>query len=894
MLSPGTRLGGYVIGSTLGAGGMGEVYRATDTRLGRDVAIKVLPDAFAVDADRIARIEREARALAALNHPNVALIYGLEDAGGARALVLELVEGPTLADRLARGPLPLDEALGIANQIAGALDAAHSKNIIHRDLKPANIKVRDDGTVKVLDFGLAKALDAASGAGGDDQLNSPTITSPAETERGVILGTAAYMSPEQARGKSVDRRADIWAFACVLYEMLTGKPPFGGEGVADTLGAVLHKEPDWDRLDPAIPARIRMVLQRCLRKDPRQRLHDIADVSLVLGGAFETPAQSSGAESGQPVSPARSRGTTLAAVAGLAIGGLITGAVMWTWRAAPSSTAPVRVVLTTPDDLSLRHGVGPDLAITPDGTRVIYQADAAGGGLASRALNQLQPAMLQGTSASEQPFVSPDGAWVGYRDEKDGAIKKISIEGGPAITLTPPLFGFQGASWGDGVIVFASARSGGLFRVPDTGGEPERVTSADEKRGEVGHAWPHLLPGSHAVLFTREIRNQGTLRSETVLLDLRTREQRVLIPEGSGARYVATGHLVYAVGDTLRAVGFDLATQHVRGSPVPVLDGVMSTAQAAPNFSVSSNGSLVYVRSPATTWTGRPVWVSRDGREESARITEDVIAPQYPRLSPDGRRVALIVAGDVWVYDLSGALPIRLTSGARYASPIWTADGRRLVMEGTSPLRLWVIATDGSEQQPQPASALGHFHPLAWSDDGRGVLAVQFVDGLSNIDIVRWQPGKPDEREPVVQTAAQDGFKGASLSPDGRWLAHTSDQSGRTEVWVRPYPGPGVPVRVSTNGGIEPVWSRTGHELYYLEGQRVMAVAVSTGSTFGFKSPTWLFDSRYRIFGQPWSYDVAADGRFLMIRPTTEAQTSPQVVVVLNWHEELKRLVPLR
>ena len=536
MLSPGTRLGGYVIGSWLGAGGMGEVYRATDTRLGRDVAIKVLPDAFAVDTDRIARFEREARALAALNHPNVALIYGLEDAGGSRALVLELVEGPTLADRLAHGPLPLDEALGIANQIAGALDAAHSQRIIHRDLKPANIKVRDDGTVKVLDFGLAKALDAASGAGGDDLLNSPTITSPAETQRGVIVGTAAYMSPEQARGTPVDHRADIWAFACVLYEMLTGKPPFGGESVTDTLGAVLHTEPDWDGLDPAIPARIRMVLQRCLRKDPRQRLSGIADVSLVLGGAFETPAPPSGAEPGQAVSPARSRGThALAAVAGLAIGGLIAGAVMWTWRAAPSSTAPVRVVLTTPDDPPLRHGVGPDLAITPDGTRVIYQADAAGGGLASRALNQLQPAILQGTSGSEQPFVSPDGAWVGYRDQKDGAIRKISIEGGPAVTLTPPQFGLQGASWGDGVIVFASARSGGLFRVPDTGGEPERLTTADEKRGEVGHAWPHVLPGSHAVLFTREIRNQGTLRSETVLLDLRTREQRVLIPEGSGA-----------------------------------------------------------------------------------------------------------------------------------------------------------------------------------------------------------------------------------------------------------------------------------------------------------------------------------------------------------------------
>ena len=370
-------------------------------------------------------------------------------------------------------------------------------------------------------------------------------------------------------------------------------------------------------------------------------------MALVLGGAFETPAQSSGAESGQPVAPARSRGNpAFAAVAGLAIGGLITGAVMWTWRAAPSSTAPVRMVLTTPDGLSLRHGVGPDLAITPDGTRVIYQAAASGGGLASRALNQLRPAMLQGTSASEQPFVSPDGAWVGYRDEKDGAIKKISIEGGPAITLTPPQFGFQGASWGDGVIVFVSARSGGLFRVPDTGGEPEQVTSADEKRGEVGHAWPHLLPGSHAVLFTREIRNQGTLRSKPCS-STSGRESSVSLSPKVAARGTWRRDTSYTPSATpCGPWGSIWPRRTVRGSPVPVLDGVMSTAQAAPNFSVSSNGSLVYVMSPATAWTGRPVWVSRDGREESARITEDVIAPHTRDCRPTAAGVALIVAGD--------------------------------------------------------------------------------------------------------------------------------------------------------------------------------------------------------------------------------------------------------
>jgi serine/threonine-protein kinase len=890
-LASGKRLGVYEVTSLLGEGGMGAVYRARDTKLDRDVALKILPESFATDPDRLRRFEREAKTLASLNHPHIAQIHGFEQGSGTPALVMELVEGEDLSQRISRGPFPIDEALSIAKQIAEALEAAHDQGIIHRDLKPANIKVRADGTVKVLDFGLAKASEPAARSSSNVSM-SPTITAPAITQAGMILGTAAYMAPEQAKGRAVDRRADIWAFACVLYEMLTGKRPFGGEGVADTLAAVLHKEPDWDELDPLIPARIRMVLQRCLRKDPRHRLQDIADVALVLGGAFESPAPSSVTESGQSAFPARSRrNLALAAVAGLAIGGVIAGAVMWTWRAAPSPTAAVRMVLTTPDAPPLRHGLGADLAITPDGTHVIYQSDAAGGGLASRALNQLQPAILRGTSASAQPFASPDGAWVGYWDEKDGSIKKVSIEGGPAITLTPPQSGFQGASWGDGVIVFASARGGGLFRVPDSGGDPERLTQADEKRGE-GHAWPQLLPGSHAVLFTHEIRSQAAPRWETVLLDLRTREHRVLIPEGSGARYVATGHLVYAIGDTLRAVGFDLAGLEVRGTPVPVLDGVMSTALAAPNFSVSSNGSLVYVMSPAANWTGRLVWVSRDGREVSALITEDLIAPQFPRLSPDGRRVALTVADEVWMYDLDGALPIRLTSGGRYLSPIWAADGRHLVMEGSTPQRLSVIATDGSEQQPQPASALGHFHPMAWNDGS--VLAVQFVGGASTTDIVRWQPDKPDEREAVVQTAAQDGFRGASLSPDGRWLAHTSDQSGRTEVWVRPYPGPGVPVRVSTNGGIEPVWSRTGHELYYLEGQRVMAVAVSTGSTFRFKPPTLLFDSRYRIFGQPWSYDVAADGRFLMVKPTTETHASPQVVVVLNWHEELKRLAPLR
>jgi serine/threonine-protein kinase len=874
---------------------MGEVYRATDTKLGREVAIKVLLDAFTEDVDRLSRIEREARALAALNHPNVAHIYGLEDAGGSPALVMELVPGPTLADRLLHRALPFDEALTIANQIASALDAAHSQGIVHRDLKPANIKVSHDGIVKVLDFGLAKAV-AQSASSGSNLSLSPTVTTPAVTQMGVILGTAAYMSPEQARGRPVDRRADIWAFGCVLYEMLTGRRAFEGEGVTDTLGAILHKEPAWDALDPEVPARIRMVLQRCLQKDARQRLHDIADVMLVMAGAFEVPVASTVLAE---ASPARKRWTyAMVSAASLAIGGLLVGTLMGLQRVPPAPVAPLRLVLTTSDEPPLRLGNNSsDVAITPDGTKVIYGATAEGGGLAARALNQFQPAILPTHELSFHPFVSPDGTWVGFNDQNDHTLKKISIEGGPAITLTRQDAPIRGASWGDdGTIVFASLGPGGLYRIADGGGEAQPLTTPDPKQGEVEHDWPHVLPGSRAVLFTRHVRAANTTRTEIALLDLQTQEQRLLIPEGTNPQYSPSGHLVYGVNRTLRAVAFDLETLQVRGNPVPVIEGVLSKSSGAMNFTLSSNGSLVYVKGAPATEKGRPVWVSRDGREQGALVTEDATVPEHPRLSPDGRRLALIVAGDVWIYDVGGAPPIRLTSEGGNYSPMWTRDGRRLVFENSlPPTSLSSIAADGSQQKPEQVSAVGHFHPVALSEDG-GVLAVSLnLQSNTGGDIVRWQAGKTGEQVPVVQTPAREGFEGAALSPDGRWLAYVTDQTGRIEVWVRPYPGPGAAVRVSLNGGTEPVWSKRGNELYYLEGRRVMAVPTSLGSTFKFKAPVFLFETRYHISGQPPSYDVSADGRFLMLKlAATDSRSTPQVVVVLNWADELRRRVPVQ
>jgi Tol biopolymer transport system component len=894
-LQSGAFIGSYRVSTQLGAGGMGEVYRATDTKLGREVAIKVLPDAFALDVDRLARIEREARALAALNHPNVAHIYGLEEAGGSHALVMELVDGPTLADRIVQSAIPLDEALAIANQVASALEAAHSQGIIHRDLKPANIKLRDDGTIKVLDFGLAKAVEY-SGGGGSSLSLSPTVTTPALTQMGVILGTAAYMSPEQVRGKSVDRRADIWAFGCVLFEMLTGRRPFEGEGVTDTLGAILHKEPNWEELDAKVPARIRMVLQRCLHKDPRQRLHDIADVTLAMAGAFETPPAASDRASARVSTTGLRWRYALIGLAGIVIGGLVAAGVMWARDSAPPAAAPIRVALNTPDDPPVRLGNNAaDVAITPDGTHVVYGASSEKGGLAVRGLGQLQMAVLATDQQAFQPFVSPDGAWVAFNDQNDRTIKKISINGGPAITLTASASPLRGASWGDdGYIVFATSGPGGLFRLPDGGGQPQEITKPDATKGEVDHEWPYVLPGSRAVLFTRQLQISGAARSEIAVLDLSTQQQRVLIPEGTSPQYARSGHIVYGVNGTLRAVAFDLNTLQVRGNPVPVLESVLTKSSGAVDFSLAANGSLVYMMGAASVEKGRPVWLSRDGAEVGAVVSADITAAAYPRLSPDGRHVAMVVGGDVWVYDVNGSPPIRITFDRGNYSPIWTADSRRLVYEASQPAgAVFSIAADGGEQKPQQISAAGHFHPIALLPNGREMLAVDVGSQTTNTDIVRWQIGQNDAREAVVQTPAREGFEGYALSPDGRWLAYTSNQTGQLEIWVRPYPGPGAPVRVSPNGGIEPVWAKRGQELYYLEETRLMAAAVVPGATLAFKTPTPLFEPAMQVTSQPPSYDVAADGRFLVIRPAaTKTRTSTQVVVVTNWLDELRRLVP--
>jgi serine/threonine-protein kinase len=619
-------------------------------------------------------------------------------------------------------------------------------------------------------------------------------------------------------------------------------------------------------------------------------------VKLAMAGAFDAPAAG-----GFAVAPRVTSGSAwkyaMAAAAGLAAGAVIASGLGR--EAAPAPADPVRVVLTTAADSALK--VSPnalDVAISHDGKRVVYATFAAGGGLTARALNQLQPAMLlQNREGSITPFLSPDDAWLAFNDLNAGTIEKVPIDGGPPIAVLRHDAPLRGASWADdGTIVFGDLGPGGLFQVREGQQEPQTLTTPDRQRAETDHRWPHVLPGSRAVLFTRLLEG-ATARSEIALLDRQTGQQRLVIPEGTNPQYLSSGHLVYGVDNTLRAVPFDLSTLQVRGTPVPVLEGVISKPEGAVNFSLSPNGSLAYIMAPAEAPKARPVWVSRTGREEGALVSEDLTSPEYPRISPDGRRVALAVAGDIWVHELSGAPPTRLTTGGEYLSPVWSADGRRIVAERSS-VGLAAIAADGSEEKTSAISVQGHFHPVALGRDGN-VLAMELDRKTSNdarsTDIVRWNIDRPEVREDVVASPGHDGLEGAAVSPDGRWLAYVSHQTGQTEVWVRPYLGPGAPVRISPNGGIEPVWSRRGDELFYLERRRVMAVPVNPGSTFTFKPPTVLFESRYLRSTQPPSYDVAEDGRFLMIRPTpSQGRTSAQVVVVLNWAEELRRRVPPR
>ena len=899
LLTAGARLGPYEIIDALGAGGMGEVYRARDARLGREVALKVLPEVFAADPDRRARFRREAQLLASLNHPNIAQVYGVDDSTGVVALAMELVPGRTLAALIAefrdkgngRGGLPVADALAIATQIADALKAAHRNGIVHRDLKPANVKVTDDRMVKVLDFGLAKALDVP-GASTAEAMNSPTLTARA-TELGVILGTAAYMAPEQARGKSVDQRVDVWAFGCVLYETLTGTRAFQGEDVSDVLAAVLRTEPDWSALPPDLPPAVRALLLGCLVKDRAQRVADISTARFLLtdpsllslgAGAIEP----SSPRAGRSIRPSLVAAALVVAVAGTAVASRMLASV----RTSGRVPGLARLAITMPDGDVLPDVGLPLLAISPDGTHVVYAAAHAGGvELFVRALDSLESRPIPGTENGMMPFFSPDGLWVAFFAQDK--LKKVSLTGS-ALHVLADAAGGRGGTWAsNGIIYFVPEGGAGVWAVPASGGAPREVTRLDPANGEVSHRWPQVLPGGSDLLFTIWT-GPGWDEQQIAVQSLTTGARRVLARGGGTGRYVAPGYLVYSRADALLAQPMDVRRLALVGSaPVVLNEQVLTEGEEGAHYAVSDTGNLVYVPGGAQRLDRRIVWVDRAGNVEPL--------PLPPRryselaLSPDGRQLALQTEDGthgIWIYDFARAslTALAITNGSSQA-PVWTADGKHIAYRATrhGTRRLFWKATDGTSEEEPLTSVANHTQtPTSWSPDGRTVAFSESGDKTGSDIWLLTRDGTP--ARPFLSTASVEW--NPRFSPDGRWLAYQSSESGRSEIYVRPFPGPGARHPISNGGGSEPVWSANGRELFYLTGDAMMAVDITARPDFGAGSPRRLFQGQYKRSATGTSaYAVSGDGRrFLRIQAVRPEQPLTEIHVVLNWFDELARL----
>ncbi len=897
---PGSQIGPFRIEQELGRGGAGVVYLAHDTKLDRQVAIKSIPPELADNPKARSRFSREAHVLASLNHPHIATIYEeIEDDRSVGYLVLEYVPGQTLAERIAKKPLKLEEALTIGLQIAEAVAAAHEHDVIHRDLKPGNIKITPEGKVKVLDFGLAKAI------GGEAIDQQSTVTEP-----GRVIGTPAYMSPEQARGKPTDKRSDIWSFGCVLYEMLTATVPFKGETISDTLANILQTNPDWQTLPETTPTNIRVLLRRCLEKDPRRRLHDISDIRIEISETLTQPATLPPIIEARPIAARPSRRRTsvawgLAASFGI-IAAVSIGIIVKNSMAPPYSPPPAQPVMvfpvTIPPTQRLDTEWNSNVALSPDGQLLVYAVNQEGQRrLFVRKMDELEPKPIPGTEDASYPFFSPDGESVGFF--AGGNLKKVSLKSGDVQQVCVVLPVSFGGAWGpDGFIYFTLKPVSGLVKVSDEGGEPEPLTTPDPDKGEAGHYFPHLLPGGKMLFFTVASKALSFEDSHLAVVALETGELHGLDAKGSKPQYASSGHLVFARSGKLLAAPFDLERLEIAGSAVPVLEDVMTYFMSY--FSLSSEGSLAYVPVVGGVVKNTLVWVNHEGEVDP--LLSSIPAGYYEgcRLSADGRWLAVTAweqgSCDIYICDLTRSTLRRVTFNEDLDQcPIWVPNGERLTYSSSrenSPPDLFWVAPGGTDEAAEvlfkSELRFAQF-PTSWSLDSRHLA---FIDERHETQFDIWVLDCENgfQARPFLQEKFNE--KAAVFHPDGGWIAYAADEvePGRFEIYVQRFPGGGDKQRISTHGGDEPVWDPSGEALYYRGGDKMMAVTVETVPEFSASSPKELFSGLYKSYRCSANYDITPDGdRFIMIKPDEESEPT-QINVVLNWGEELKRLVPTK